>query len=77
MVLVGSSGATVTLENGGRYNAVGVVTSVFPSVGQAGTLVTINGTQLLGGGVSVASVQLLWLVWRWRRSADRAIRRLL
>lgn len=56
--LVGSSGATVTLENGWRYNAVGVVTSVFPSAGQAGTLVTITGTQLLGGGVSVASVTL-------------------
>ena len=30
----------------------------FSSVGQAGTLVTINGTQLLGGGVSVASVTM-------------------
>ena len=58
VVLVCSSGATVTLENGWRFNAVGVVTSVFPSVGQAGTLVTIKGTQLLGGGESVASVTM-------------------
>ena len=58
VVVTADSGAVATAVNGWRYLAVGVISSVLPAVGQYGTRVTISGTLLLGGGISVQSATL-------------------
>ena len=58
VVLTSSSGAVVTEENGWEYNAVGNITSVSPAVGQIDTVVTIEGTSLLGGGSELAWITI-------------------
>ncbi|PHR02316.1 MAG: hypothetical protein COB29_14000, partial [Sulfitobacter sp.] len=52
------SGATVTVTNGWRYLEDGEVTSVDPSSGQFGTVVTIRGARMLGGGNTTDTVHL-------------------
>jgi len=58
VVIVTSTGSTVTRYGGFRYPAPGVINSVSPSFGQAGSRVVISGQRLLGGGSAVASVTL-------------------
>jgi hypothetical protein len=58
VVLTADTGALVTQENGWTYLAAGVIESVTPSSGQAGTRVTLSGQRLLGGGSSVFRVTL-------------------
>jgi hypothetical protein len=48
----------VTKVNGFEYVGAGNITSVSPSAGQGTTLVTIQGTKLLGGGSKATSVTL-------------------
>ena len=45
-------------ENQWTYITEGSISSVFPASGQEGTLVTLRGATLLGGGSSAASVLL-------------------
>ena len=59
MVLVADSGAVVTLGEGFTHLTAGDITLVSPANGQEGTTVTINGTNLLGGGDSIVSVTLV------------------
>ncbi|EGD83315.1 hypothetical protein PTSG_03923 [Salpingoeca rosetta] len=56
VVLIGSTGATVTASTAFRYLTPANVTLVSPSMGQLGTLVTITGTALLGGGSNISRV---------------------
>jgi hypothetical protein len=58
VVLISDSGATVTAENAFTYATPGAIASVYPSVGQYNTRVTITGSALLGGGESYASITL-------------------
>ena len=45
-----NTGATITISNSWRYIVPGEILSVTPTEGSMGTLVTIMGTNLLGGG---------------------------
>ena len=58
IVVVADSGAQASLVGGWSYLKEGNMTSVSPAYGQIGTIVTIRGERLLGGGSSVASVTL-------------------
>jgi len=58
VVLTADSGATSTLENGWTYLAPGVILALTPSSGQLNTVVTVAGTNLLGGGSTVAEATL-------------------
>ena len=58
IVLTADTGAIVTLEDGFTYVADQVIELIKPAKGQLGTLVTISGTSLLGGGDSVATLTL-------------------
>ncbi|MBS0284456.1 MAG: IPT/TIG domain-containing protein, partial [Proteobacteria bacterium] len=58
VLLTSTSGSTVRSVLGWTQLAEGLIASATPSVGQAGTVVTITGTGLLGGGTSVVAVQL-------------------
>lgn len=50
--------ATVRVPNSWRYIEPGQITSVSPSAGAMGTIVSISGSSLLGGGSRVVSVLL-------------------
>jgi hypothetical protein len=56
--LIADTGALTTIEDAWQYIAEGEITSVSPGSGHSGTVVTINGTSLLGGGNTIASVSL-------------------
>jgi hypothetical protein len=58
--LVADTGARVSGTGSGvfTYLAEGVISSVVPSSGQEGTLVTLQGQRLLGGGSSLSTVTL-------------------
>ena len=58
VVLISTSGTTVSQTGGWTYVARGVISSVAPSQGQVGTWVTISGSRLLGAGNSIVQVQL-------------------
>ena len=58
IVLVANTGAIVSLDDGFTYVADQVITKVDPASGQFGTVVTITGDSLLGGGASVASLTM-------------------
>ena len=58
VVLISTSGTTVSQTGGWTYVARGVISSVAPSQGQVGTWVTISGSRLLGAGDSIVQVQL-------------------
>ena len=58
VVLVSNTGAIVTKDNAFTYVGVGVIKKVSPSKGQGATLVTIEGTSLLGGGSKAERVTL-------------------
>ena len=54
-----SSGALInSTDVAFQYNTAGSITSVTPNNGTLGTRVTIQGTDLLGGGATVATVRL-------------------
>lgn len=52
VVVTSDIGATVTLSTAWEYIEEGVISAVSPTSGQRGTIVTISGTNLLGGGTS-------------------------
>jgi hypothetical protein len=56
--LVAENGASSERVDGWEYVAPGEIVSVAPSVGQAGTVVVIEGTDLLGGAAELATVFL-------------------
>jgi hypothetical protein len=58
VVLISNTGAIVTKDGAFTYVGVGTISSVAPSKGQGGTLVTIKGKSLLGGGNKAVTVQL-------------------
>jgi hypothetical protein len=58
IVLTADTGARVVLINGFSFLEPGVISSVNPSEGQYGTLVSIIGTDMAGGGDHVFSVSL-------------------
>ncbi len=53
VVLVADTGATTVLEASFTYLNPPLFASVFPDSGQEGTLVTINGARMLGGGATI------------------------
>ena len=58
--MVANTGAFIQLGSQmWTYAAASNITSVTPSIGQIGTLVTISGSNLLGQGTTVASVSLV------------------
>ena len=57
IVLVSDTNARVRRVDGWTYVQQGVVTSIVPSQGQYGTLVTIRGQSLLSGGSGISSLQ--------------------
>jgi hypothetical protein len=59
VVVVTDSGATLSLEDGWTYNEDGVIEAVEPTSGQTGTVITISGSRLLGGGASASSVSIV------------------
>jgi hypothetical protein len=73
LVVEADSGATATFEDGWEYVGNGNVTGVTPSVGQAGTLITIAGSGLLGGGASAASVALAGVAAAVVSSSESAV----
>jgi hypothetical protein len=59
VIITATTMARVTSSgNVWTYLVPGAVTNVQPSIGQVGTIVTIFGTNLLGGGNSVQSIRL-------------------
>ena len=54
--IISNTGATITRLNGFMFIQPGEITSVSPSVGQYGTIVTLRGTGLLQGSMDIASV---------------------
>ena len=58
VVIVSNTGAVVTGTGAFTYSTVGTISLVTPSQGQWGTLVSITGQRLLGGGSNLTSVQL-------------------
>jgi hypothetical protein len=56
VVVYADTGATMIFDDGFTYLTESNITDIDPSNGQINTAVTISGTNLLGGGASVASV---------------------
>ena len=50
IVYIMDTGAVVTIQNSWQYTTPGEITSVTPTEGNMGTIVTITGTNLFGGG---------------------------
>jgi hypothetical protein len=59
VTLVATSGALTAVEEGFEYLALGEVQTVEPNFGQVGTVVTLSGERMLGGGSAAASVTLV------------------
>lgn len=58
IILVADTGARTVLTNGWQFNARGGISSVSPASGHFGTVVTISGEDLLGGGNDVRELRL-------------------
>ena len=58
VILTADTGAFVTGNNAWTQLQQGIISSIHPSTGQFGTIVTIAGQRLFGGGASVANVTL-------------------
>jgi hypothetical protein len=58
VVLVSDTGAIVTSSDGWTYVSAGTISSVIPAAGQGGSLVTVVGESIFGGGTTAASVTL-------------------
>lgn len=52
------TGAVVTRIDGWESIPAGVIQSVSPNVGQLGTMITVKGVRLLGGGIRLVTVRL-------------------
>eukprot|EP00729_Bicosta_minor_P032358 gene32358-16533_t len=59
VVLLADTGAIITSEDAWEYLSIGEVAEADPSNGQTGTLVTISGSRLRGGGDEVTKVTLV------------------
>ena len=58
VVLTSTTGATATQSLGWTYLVAGVISTLTPGSGQIGTVVTISGSNLLGGGSTISSITL-------------------
>ena len=58
VIVQSNSGAITVKASSWSYLTEGVISTVIPSSGQWGTIVTITGTGMRGGGSTVASVSL-------------------
>eukprot|EP00048_Salpingoeca_helianthica_P009485 m.135995 g.135995 ORF g.135995 m.135995 type:complete len:990 (+) comp14881_c0_seq3:2221-5190(+) len=58
VVLLSDTGALVSLRDGFQYAAPGAIGSVSPQAGQVGTVVSISGSSLLGGGSGIVRAVL-------------------
>ena len=56
--IISNTHAIVQSSSNWTYLKEGVIDSVTPSRGQFGSLVTINGSDLLGGGISIAQIYI-------------------
>ncbi|XP_019848673.1 PREDICTED: uncharacterized protein LOC109580202 [Amphimedon queenslandica] len=56
--IISDTHAIVQSSSNWTYLKEGVIDSVTPSRGQFGSLVTINGSNLLGGGISIAQIYI-------------------
>ena len=56
--IISNTYAIVQSSSSWTYLKEGVIDSVTPSRGQFGSLVTINGTNLLGGGISISQIYI-------------------
>ena len=54
----GANGVVARLRDGFTYLAEGLICTVDPAVGQPGTLITLQGDNLLGGGNSIESASV-------------------
>jgi mucin-19 len=73
VTLVVDTGATVTVADAWTFLAEGAITDVSPSSGQIGTSVTIIGTNLLGGGTGLVSVELNGIAAEITSATDEAV----
>jgi hypothetical protein len=55
----GANGVIARLRDGFTYLAEGLICSVDPVVGQTGTIITVTGDNLLGGGSSIESASVV------------------
>lgn len=55
----GSNGVIARLRDGFMYLAEGLICTVDPVTGQTGTMITLQGENLLGGGSSIASASVV------------------
>lgn len=58
ILLQADTGATTTAVGAFNVSVVGVVTSTVPRSGQAGTIITVTGTHLLGDGSEITRVEI-------------------
>lgn len=58
VVMYADTGATLTKQNAWTYNVAGKIDSVAPNNGREGTVVVLEGTDLLGRGDAVTSLTL-------------------
>ena len=70
IVITADSGALVTLVGGFTYLTEGEISLLSPARGQFGTMVSIYGSNLLGGGTSIVSLTLNGVVPAEITSAD-------
>ena len=74
VVVTADTGAQVTQNDGFEYLAIGVIDSISPASGQQGSLVTISGERMLGGGESIESLSLAGIaVFSVKTSGDTSI----
>jgi mucin-19 len=62
IIITADTGALVTLVGGFTYLAEGEISLLSPARGQFGTMVSIYGSNLLGGGFEIASLTLNGIV---------------
>ena len=73
IVVENSNGEVARLTNGFTYLAESVVIDVTPDSGQRGTVVTVTGHQLLGGGRFIQTATLAGLTTRIMNSSNSTI----
>lgn len=56
ITVIGDSGATAVREDAWIYLEEGGITSFSPATGQLGTVVTMSGSHMLGGGTTVSEI---------------------
>jgi hypothetical protein len=58
LTLESNTGAITTMINGWESIPAGIIQSVSPNIGQLGTIVTIRGERLFGGGTRLVAIHL-------------------